>query len=184
MNKYFFLIAKMFPMRRKLVTFLNKILPKVNHVIVQGYPNLESGAVEVANKICDGYDILVFFPVSKSSVDYSKLGLLNPKVIIIDKSSFYLQWKYLTARYLFFTHGSQLNTFSKRQVSVNLWHGTLYKKVGTLLGQRGVPASFTVGTSELTQKMFSTAFNVINSTVLVTGYPRNDVMINTKPGNK
>ena len=71
-------------MRKKLLTFLNKILPKFNHAIVQGFPDYESGALEVANKICVSYDILVFFPVSESSIDYSKLNLLNPKVIIIN----------------------------------------------------------------------------------------------------
>lgn len=65
-------------------------------------------------------------------------------------------------------------------MSVNLWHGILYKKVGTLLGNRGIPATFTVGSSKLTQEMFSTVFDLINSTVLVTGYPRNDIMLNSR----
>lgn len=167
-------------MIRKLATILNKLLPKYNHVIVQGFPNVESSAVEVANYIVNNYDYPVYFAVSSNSKDFPEEGILHSKVTVVDQSKLNFRWKYLTARYLFFTHGSVLDSFSKRQVTVNIWHGILYKKVGKLIGHEGIPSRFTVGTSKLTQEMFSKAFGIPASSVVVSGYPRNDILLRSK----
>src|SRR5690606_34282907 len=82
---------------------------------------------------------------------------------------------------IFFTHGSTLNSFSKRQVVVNIWHGLCFKPVGILIGNKGIKADLTVSTSEFTKPMFMKSFGVSYEKVIGSGYPRNDILIREKP---
>lgn len=164
---------------RRAVTFANKVFPKFDQVIIQGFPNAESGAVEVANYIRNTYPMPVYFVVSNKNNDNPGKVLL-PNIRVINRSDFLFLFKYVTSRYVFFTHGTPFNSFSKRQTVVNMWHGILYKRVGVLNGRPPMPAQITVGTSELTRMMFSKAFGVPKETVFVSGYPRNDVLIRSK----
>lgn len=167
-------------MIRKVLTLLNKLLPKFNHVIVQGFPDGESSAVEVANYLSEHYSLPVYFATSTNKSELIASGLLNPQITLLKASSLSLSILYFTAKYLFFTHGSRLAAFSKRQTAVNIWHGVLYKKVGKLIGHNGISANITVATSKMTRKMFSEAFGVPESKVYVSGYPRNDILLRAK----
>ena len=167
-------------MIRKLLTLLNKLFPKLDHIIVQGFPVGESSAVEVANYLSEHYKLPVYFAVSSNKENLKNVGLLNLEVILLNESSLRFRLKYLTAKYLFFTHGSPLSSFSKRQTVINIWHGVLYKNVGKLIGHAGIPADITVATSELTRYMFSDAFGVSDSKVYTFGYPRNDILLRAK----
>lgn len=164
---------------RILLSWINKIFPKWNHVVVQGFPNIEASAIEVANRIVADYGMRVYFVISKRAID-NPVGLLNDKITIISNSGIRSIVLYLTAKIIFFTHGSPLSSFSRRQTVVNIWHGALYKKVGKLIGHAGIPAHYTVATSQQTKKMFADAFGVPLETICVSGYPRNDVLINSK----
>lgn len=167
-------------MIRRILTFINKLLPKYNHIIVQGFPDGESSAVEVANNLSSYYNYPVYFAISKSISNAQVSRVLNKEVKILKGKSIRFSVLYLTAKYLFFTHGSRLLSFSKRQTAVNIWHGILYKNVGILNNKSGIPADITVGTSTMTRKMFSRAFGVAESSVLISGYPRNDILLRSK----
>lgn len=167
-------------MLRKILTFLNKLLPKYNHVIIQGFPIGESSAIEVANYISVNFKTPVYYAISTNKINLKSLGIINEDISFLNINTLYFRYKYLTAKYLFFTHGSPLSSFSKRQTAVNLWHGILYKNVGLLNNHSGVPAHVTVGTSNLTRTMFSEAFGVNESDVYISGYPRNDALLRTK----
>ena len=171
-------------LRLKILSALNEMLPKYNRVLIMGFPNVESSAIATANYIASHYDIPVSYVVSKKRQDDPR-GLLLPGVKVIPKNgSLKAQWSFMwqlfTTKYLFLTHGIYLSSFSKRQVVTNIWHGILYKKIGILLGGRGIPAHVTVGTSPLTRKMFSEAFGVPEARVFVSGYPRNDHLLDGK----
>ena len=171
---------------RTFLTFLNKLLPKKDQIIIVGFPNTESGAIQVANSLAKGYKTPVFF-VRSSETNDDPAPFLSPKTRILVKRSRYdldFIFRLMTSKYIFFTHGIFLNSFSSRQVVVNLWHGILYKKVGALLGGSGIGANITVGTSPLTQEMFAKAFRVSRDTVTTTGYPRNDKMLEAKRNKK
>lgn len=170
-------------MRRKilfiLLTLINKILPKFDQVMLHGNSNLDDNTIAIAKYIVENYKIKVYFGVSKDYIQYAQ-KILPKEIIIIPTRTYFYFKKYLTSKYIFFTTGSFLNTFSKRQVAVNVWHGILYKKVKKLRGYPGVPAHVTVATSPLTQIMFSAAFGVPENDMVISGYPRNDVLLNSK----
>ncbi|MEJ5961308.1 CDP-glycerol glycerophosphotransferase family protein [Pedobacter immunditicola] len=171
-------------LRLKFLSALNKMLPKYNRVLIIGFPNVESSAVATANYIASHYDIPVSYVVSKKQKD-DPGGLLLPGVKVIssnenNKAQLRFFWQLFTSKYLFLTHGIFLSAFSRRQVVTNIWHGILYKKIGLLIGGRAIPADVTVGTSTLTRKMFSEAFGVPESKVFVSGYPRNDQLLEGK----
>lgn len=157
----------------KLLNFILYKNPK--KIVFVAWPNTESGAISCANYIVENYKHKVFFLINPT--EDNPQNLLNPNVkIIYKKSKFDLSVIYhlYSSKFIFFTHGVGYFSFSKSQVLVNLWHGLFYKNIGKLLGAEGFPATNTVGTSELSQKMFSDAFGVTEESVIITGYPRND----------
>jgi len=160
---------------------LNKVMPKFNRVIIIPFPNTESSALELANVLHSEKGVPVLYVTSSKQKTFPDRLLLPGVKIISSDMNFYATTLYilnvLTSRYVFFTHGIFLKTNSRNQVLVNLWHGLLYKKLGMLVGSDGVPADITIGASELSQDMYSSAFGVPSSSVVITGYPRNDVLI-------
>lgn len=162
---------------RTILTLINKMLPKFEKVTILAFPNTESGAIAIANYIAKNSKKPVYYVISKE--DENPAPLLEPGIVFVKKKSKY-DFEYLisvlTSKYIFFTHGTFLDTFSSKQIAVNLWHGLLYKKVGLLIGKSPVKATITVGTSKLSQKMFSEAFGVSIESVSNTGYPRNDLL--------
>lgn len=107
------------------------------------------------------------------------IDLLDERVTILCRRTT-LDLKFLihffTSKYVFLTHGSIVSQFPDSQVAINLWHGLFYKKVGMLIGGSNFITSFTVGTAEITKKMFSSAFGVDEGSVTDAGYPRNDFL--------
>jgi CDP-glycerol glycerophosphotransferase (TagB/SpsB family) len=111
--------------------------------------------------------------------------LLLPNIRMIDhfqgrRNNMNYVLTYLTSKYLFFTHRSLMDSFSDRQIVTNIWHGVLYKTAGVLHGRKPILSDITVGTSQSTRKMFSKAFGVSEDSVYVSGYPRNDMLLEAK----
>lgn len=167
----------------RLLKFINKSLPKYNQVLILGNSNIESNTIEVANYITSNYGFPVFFVVSRKYKKYAQ-NLLLPNAKVIHKSTFIYLYKYLTSKYIFFTHRNVVDKQFHNQITVNIGHGILYKRVKKLRGLPGISADITVGTSALTKKMFSEAFGVLEESVFISGYPRNDVMIRSKTNKK
>lgn len=164
---------------RVFLTFLNKILPKTDKVIVQGFPNNEGSAIEVYNYLITHKQLPGYYVLDKRQDNFPGDLLLRPKTLQKDSLSFF--YHYLTSKYIFFTHGSTLDSFSGKQVVVNIWHGLCYKPVGRIIGNRGISADLTVSTSEFTKPMFMKSFGVPYESVVGCGYPRNDILIREKP---
>lgn len=159
--------------------YVNLILPKKNRVLVIGSLGVETNAIEIANYIALKEKKRVFF---MSSIGFKKeiKGLLSAKVVIVDYKSYYYYYLMLTSKYIFSTHANLLVKPSKTQITVNIWHGLFYKNINKLRNKEGVDATYTVGTSPLSQIMFSEAFGVQPESVLITGYPRNDLMLRSQ----
>lgn len=164
---------------RSFLTVLNKVLPKSEKAVVQGFPNNEGSAIEVYNYLTKHKAIEAYFVIDKRLNNHPGRLLHQPK--ILEKSSLLFFYHYLTSKYIFFTHGSTLNSFSKGQVVVNIWHGLCFKPVGILIGNKGIKADLTVSTSEFTKPMFMKSFGVSYEKVIGSGYPRNDILIREKP---
>lgn len=162
-----------------VIDLLNRTLPKRNRVLVIGNHNVEDNAVGIADYIARNYDIPVYYELSRQYFPYVS-HLLSPKVKFLDSSSTYkCLFKALTSRYIFYTYPYALANYSnsKRQEIVNIWHGVPYKKLAKDLNLPGIPADTTIATSSLVQKILSKSFGVPLSSVIITGYPRNDMML-------
>lgn len=167
--------------KKSIFRFLNKLLPKFDRIVIVSSLKGESNAVEMANALAINVDKKVLFIVSKELKSYFK-KVINNKINLIYFKTLSFYYALATAKYVFFTHaeGSTLVGSSKRQININIWHGVLYKNIRKLRGEKAILADISVGTSPLSQKMFSEAFGVPISSVVISGYPRNDVMIRSK----
>lgn len=90
---------------RKILSYINKLLPKYNQVAIRGVPNTESSAISIANYISTHYDFPVYYLISSKHKDEAN-NLLSSDIIIIDLyggnwDSVNYFMKYLTSKYIF-----------------------------------------------------------------------------------
>lgn len=97
----------------------------------------------------------------------------------------YLKHLY-TSYYLFATHTSFVEANPKRQMTICLWHGTMLKKI-CFLNERemNLPRKdqyrYFVSPSVIYQPFFMKCFDVTSEHILISGYPRSDLMF--QPNN-
>lgn len=166
-------------LKDKLLRTINKRLPKLGSILITGNEKVESNAVEMANYLAENTNRTIYFLASQEFAPYFK-KLLQAKVKIIQSSTFSFWYALLTSKFFFSTHGTLLEASSKKQIQVNIWHGVLYKKIRKMRGYQGIDVDYTIGTSPLSQKLFAEAFGVSESSVIVSGYPRNDMMLRAR----
>lgn len=164
---------------RFILKTLNKVLPKYEQVVVLGGTDIEGNAFAVADYIGKHCLMSVYYTVSEEFISKIPPDMFNERVQLLRKFSLRYYLKILTSRYVFSTHNIPPYIYGGQKL-INLWHGILYKRIRCLLGRSPLPANITVGTSELTSKMFAEAFGVPESSVLKSGYPRNDIMLRSK----
>jgi CDP-glycerol glycerophosphotransferase (TagB/SpsB family) len=154
----------------------NILIPKKDSVLICEPWNIESNCVEIANYMVEHYKQPVYYAVPKKMMGVAK-RLLHPDVHIVENNSSYFKYLFCSSKYIFAAHWQFPKYYTKDQVVVNLWHGVGHKKIALLRGKPGLFANFTVATSKLTQKAFTESFGNPMETVLITGYPRNDMML-------
>jgi CDP-glycerol glycerophosphotransferase (TagB/SpsB family) len=166
--------------KRQIVPELNKLLPKFNRILIVGNKKLPCNAVELANYISNQYKIPIYFAVSNEFRTYAK-KLLSPNIRLVTYSGNSFKFIALTSKFVFSTHGFNYGS-SKKQMLINVWHGVGHKRIrlSREQGENGIRADVTVATSELSKKMFSEFFGVPAESVLISGYPRNDLMLRAK----
>ncbi|MGI6069346.1 MAG: CDP-glycerol glycerophosphotransferase family protein [Blautia sp.] len=89
-------------------------------------------------------------------------------------------WALLRCRYIF-CHGENLAIMpSKKQISVNYWHGTPLKKINRMLPKLGDYRydffTYTTAAAEMFRPVFAQAFGCRPEQVLINGHPRNDYL--------
>lgn len=141
--------------------------------------NIESNCVEVANHIAEHYKIPVVYALPAKLHGYAR-KLLSQEISVIDQEGLEFKRAYFTSKYIFSAHWKFPRFYTGNQTIVNLWHGVGHKKIGLMRGSSGIPADFTVATSKLTKKAFAQSFGVPEESVLISGYPRNDIMLRAK----
>lgn len=163
----------------KVFNFLNYYLPKKERVLIYSRRDLEGNAVAIANYIAKEYDMPVYYGATNELIIHQKEGgkVIHNKVVILNRFKPIFYRMFMTSKYVFATNGYNITSLPDEQILVNVWHGLLYKTIGKLMGLDGLVAHYTVGTSELSQKMFSEAFGVSEKSVLKVGYPRNDILL-------
>lgn len=105
-------------------------------------------------------------------------------ILFIKKKSLPGFYHYLTAKFVFSTHGLYRKFGRiKGHNTINLWHGMPIKNIENLdRNNNSIPDSSNmyIVTSKFYQEKFTKIFNVESSSIFVTGLPRNDFLINGK----
>lgn len=160
---------------------LKSLIPKKEQVIIDGGQNADANAIELANYIASHYKLPVYYYMSPFFEPYAK-DLLLPVVKRFGKSSKSKIWIALRTKYRISTHILPEKKFRK-QIYVNLWHGVGHKKEIKDYDVEKKP-NLTVATSKMTKPMLAAYFKIPESTVFISGYPRNDLMLRIKNHRK
>jgi CDP-glycerol glycerophosphotransferase (TagB/SpsB family) len=155
---------------------VNSFFPKQNQALICEPWVIESNCIDVANYIATNYDFPVYYALPKRLIAHAK-NVVLPGVTIVEIDSLQFKSLFFTSKYIFAAHWKFPKYYTNKQVIVNLWHGVGHKKIAMLRGKKGIFANYTVATSELTQTAFTESFGVPRDTVLISGYPRNDIML-------
>jgi len=104
---------------------------------------------------------------------------------IVSKRSLKGLFEYLTAKYVFFTHGLFSGAkVAKEHVVVNLWHGMPLKSIGSYdksaSGNNVCMSTFSICTSEFFRGIIARSFDLGEASVRITGLPRNDLLLKEK----
>lgn len=174
-------------MKRVLYTTLsivNMIIPKqTESIFIYDGPFMRQNCWAlyrylIENHYDEKYDI-TFYTNNKANISDKKTETSN-----ILKGG----WKRLRAHYVFFEYDNfKLNCKkTKNQISFNIWHGMLIKKIGYLTQKKPIHPyendfTFTLSTSEYFRPYIKAAFNLADDQIYIGGYPRNDYLFNNKP---
>lgn len=182
--------------RLKRFAFINRLIPKKNIIVIlagsklaktknndtsfikTNVPKVEDNALAMANYLAENYPLAIYLIAPKGFKALST-HLVHPRIIIINRGRFKSYFKIWRCKYLFFTHRNYIVNSSKKQLQINLWHGVGHKKFEKLRypHKKAINADYTVVTSKLTQEFMAKAFGVSQDSAIITGYPRNDWML-------
>ena len=164
----------------KFLTLTNRIIPKnKKYIIFTSYPDMTDNSYAFYEYMLKNYpEKYKFIWLVEPSFSDKNKNLEHTK--IISKKSILGFYYYCRSKYIFFTHGlyNGIDSSSK-QIVVNLWHGMPLKSIGYLDNKSEFPKSnFTIATSSNFQTIMSKAFKQPVESVLVTGQPRNQYLLN------
>lgn len=155
-------------------------LPSRRHVLVCGYPPIEGNVIELVRSLARRYPGQVVWLRSPSERTLQVQGICQDRLIRVSRYSFRALWHYVTAEAVFFTHGLYGEPAAlARKPTFNLWHGAGPKATNTLFPERRLhskPSDFYVSISDLWGRQCVRASGLSESSLLLTGHPRNDAM--------
>jgi len=172
---------------------INDLFPKGKKILFNSFPDISGNAVALYDyllkyrkDLAGEYRLIwcVDGNIWRAKKFLSEItGVFRHKVV--RKKSVSGIMAFLTARYIFSTHGffGSIRT-GRRQKHYNLWHGMPLKRIGNLLherenNERKDRADFTISTSPVFQKIMAAAFGIDERNVLLCGQPYNDFLFNT-----
>jgi len=156
-----------------LVRVLLRVTPALRHAVVTGFPDDEGNSVEVVRALARRLPVYWLTNDRPDSVDWliADADLRFP-VRCLRKDSTRAYLAYITARYVFFTHGLYGSPKPPRHKTfVNLWHGDGPKRSKRFANVR---STFVVAGTQLWGRQRPVYFGVAEDGVLVTGNPRVD----------
>lgn len=109
----------------------------------------------------------------------------NCDVKLIKKNTFVGMWHYLSANYIFTTHGMfEKFPILPWQKKINLWHGMPLKKIGALLSENvNMHMTYSISNGKIFDKYISNSFGLDDNQVLKVGSPRNDLLFQRRTFN-
>ena len=168
------LAARVWPrlLRASLSLFL-RVTPALQHAVVAGFPDEEGNSVETARALSSRLPVYWLVSEAPEAVEWlvsDADGRFGIRPLRKDSVSAYLA--YITARYVFFTHGLYGSPPPPRHKTVvNLWHGDGPKKSKRFAN---IKSTHAVSGTQLWGRQRPIYFGVPEGGVLVTGNPRID----------
>jgi len=156
-----------------LLRALLKVTPAFNHAVVTGFPDDEGNSVEMVRSLSSRLPVYWLTSDDPGAVDWL-LPQTEPQFPIrrLRKDSLPAYLAYLTARFVFFTHGLYGSPPPPRHKAfVNLWHGDGPKRSKRFAYIR---STYAVAGTQTWGRQRPVYFGVREEGVLVTGNPRID----------
>ena len=94
-------------MARALVSLFNRLVPKQSKAVLAGFPDMEDSIVELARQIALRRDLAIVVLVDRTRGNLP--AKLPTGVIVCRRKSLAGLFHYVTAKYVFFTHGLYLS---------------------------------------------------------------------------
>lgn len=159
---------------RYAVGLLYAWLPKVNHAILWGWPVGEDTTRALAEQLPASSLRRIIILVDDRHAGKLAFQNAHRKIKLVYKSSLAAWIWFLSARYVFFTHRCFMRSFPRQVVSVNVWHGMIFKQLGGYRDPKErIKSRHAVATSEFWHPMIEKALAPFGE-ILTTGLPRND----------
>ena len=166
---------------KRLMYWLIRLTPKMDYCYMKGMPSFDDSLVAVYNQLpMDRFSKVIW---STYEVNDSPPFLARGKTVFVKKGSAIDFFYGVFSKTIFTTHGHFIPEIPPNQNCVNVWHGMPFKAIGSFDGQPGRRDTFVCSTSPLYQSVLSEAFGVSKDRVLVSGLPRNDLMMSEDPAS-
>jgi hypothetical protein len=148
-------------------------IPPGRHAVVAGSPDDEGNSVEVVRALAGRVRVYWLVSNDPASLEWLISDAEDAwRVTCVRKDTIRAKWLYVTARYVFFTHGLYGSPQPPgTKTFVNLWHGDGPKR---RKGFAVVRSTVVVSGTQLWGSMRAKNFGLDESDVLITGNPRVD----------
>lgn len=162
-------------------------LNKRNTIVFISFPDLSDNSWQIflyINQHYKGYELI--WLCTDLSAAKRKILALNDnssrnRVILVKKNSVAGLLHFAKAKVVFHTHGTYFFTRKAyKSCVVNLWHGMQIKTVGYLDNKTKYEVAYcdyTISTSSFHRTKMAQAFGLDESKVLLSGQPRNDLLL-------
>ena len=165
-----------------LLSVVNALTPKSRRlVLLYSLPDLDDAVRSLLEEL-RGQDLRCVVLIQGKAPAVAEVATRLGAAAVLPRSSLKAHWLFCRARHVLLTHGLYDLHVPRRQVVVNLWHGELTKAVGRWTGDPVTRSTFAVSTSKIGAAFRSAEFGVHPQRVLITGSPRNDVMLRADRG--
>ena len=160
---------------KKILTIINKVIPKSNSIIFDSFPAFSDNAWALYNYIISSRpDIVEKYDLIWAQ-EYDVAPIALPKAKYVKKKSVKGIWKFLRSRYVISTHTYSADLKSGNgQIQYNLWHGCGFKSMTE--ADDCYRGDETIVTSDAYRSIHARVFKMQEDHIHVTGLPRNDVL--------
>ncbi len=168
------------PWRSALLRAALRVTPSLGHAVVTGFPDDEGNSVEVVRALARHVPVYWLVAGTRDEVSWLVEDAEGAdRIHVVAKSSPAAYAAYLTASWVFFTHGLFGSPHPPaHKTFVNVWHGDGPKR---RKGFADVGSTYIVSGTRLWGEMRADHFDMPEDRVLVTGYPRVDQMHRPAP---
>lgn len=165
-----------------VMEWFNRLIPKKNIILFNSYPAYSDNSRSLYQYILTNRpDITENFKIvwgqdKKSSIPEE---LIHYNIEKIDKKSLKGIYTFLSAKYIFSTHGYFPGVKSgNNQIQVNLWHGCGYKSI--MDSDRIYRGDINIVTGSIYIQIHENVLDMRKGTVYPTGLPRNDLLFTNR----